>query len=225
MRKLAKKLPKKNTLRTKLRREGKTRWLDFGSRLFEDGFTCIDIADPETINPKHRDRYIQFDLLSANDEDLAALGEFDLIRMQHVFEHFSPEDGVELLRKLARILKPGGYILVTVPDLAIHVQNYLIGYRGEAWFKKFSEWLRVPQEAPASFHFSTYAHQQGYLTNGEPGQAHRWCYDGPGLKFQLERAAVFENVRILSLWNSLAEAPFTHNRSKEDACVIAQKPM
>lgn len=222
-RKMAAKLPKPNSLRNTLKKEGRLRWLDVGSRRFDEGFQCLDLAPPETVEKDKRERYIQQNLLEVSDADLEALGEFDLVRLQHVFEHFSPEDGLVLLRKLALIIAPGGYLLMTVPDLRIHVKAYLAGYRGDAWYRRFSETMRIPQGAPPSFIFSCFAHQHGYYGPGQPGEAHRWCYDAAGLQYQLFRTEAFKNIRTLSLWDRLAEAPFTHNRAPEDLCVLSQR--
>ena len=43
---------------------------------------------------------------------------FDRVVLFDVLEHFSPEDGVALLRDIARILTPGGRVVVRVPNMA-----------------------------------------------------------------------------------------------------------
>jgi len=43
---------------------------------------------------------------------------FDRVVMLDVLEHFTAEDGVRLLRGLARILRPGGSIVVRVPNMS-----------------------------------------------------------------------------------------------------------
>ena len=42
---------------------------------------------------------------------------FDRIVLLDVLEHFSPDDGVALLRSLSEILSPGGSILVRIPNI------------------------------------------------------------------------------------------------------------
>ena len=222
-RKIASRIPKPNSLRNKLQKQGRVRWLDVGSQSFEDGFQCLDLAPPESIEEDKRDRYIQLNLLEVSEADIKALGQFDLVRLQHVFEHFAPEDGLILLRKLSRIIAPGGYLLMTVPDLRIHAKAYLLGYRGDAWYRHFSEVMRIPKGAPASFVFSCFAHQHGHYDSGRTGEVHCWCYDAEGMHYQLSRAEAFENIQTLSLWSALAERPFTHNRAPEDLCVLARK--
>lgn len=49
---------------------------------------------------------------------------FDGIFSEHVLEHIYPDDARRLLSELFRILKPGGVIRITVPDLAKYVRYY-----------------------------------------------------------------------------------------------------
>lgn len=46
------------------------------------------------------------------------LGQFDRIVMLDVFEHFSPAEGVVLLRRFAQLLTPGGKLVIRVPNMA-----------------------------------------------------------------------------------------------------------
>lgn len=50
--------------------------------------------------------------------DLPAGRPFDRIVLLDVFEHFDPGEGVALLRRLAQRLRPGGQVLLRVPNMA-----------------------------------------------------------------------------------------------------------
>ncbi len=50
---------------------------------------------------------------------------FEVVYHSHVLEHFLKEDGVNLLRECARVLKPGGIIRVALPDLEKITKNYI----------------------------------------------------------------------------------------------------
>lgn len=50
---------------------------------------------------------------------------FDGIFSEHVFEHFTREDGIAVLRECRRILAPGGTLRVIVPDAAKIVRAYV----------------------------------------------------------------------------------------------------
>jgi len=49
---------------------------------------------------------------------------FDAVYSEHMFEHILPVDGAAFLRESYRILKPGGILRITTPDL----EKYLLGY-------------------------------------------------------------------------------------------------
>ena len=211
----------RNGLKKKLLNEGRTRWLDMGSRRFEAGFMCLDLESGENLAPDLAERYYAANIGQLGESDREKLGSFDLVRLQHVFEHFSFEEGTELLRFCAGLLKPDGYLLITVPDLRIHINGYFTHYRHMGYFINYAQ-RRIPQDAPASFLFSFHAHQFGHAPVDDPGQVHKWSYDYEGLAYQLQKVNKFKNIRRLDLLDPWASTPFTHNMPLEDLCVIAQ---
>ena len=199
------------SLKDKLIQEGKTRWLDVGcGDVFEDDFLYIDIFPEGIINPKYKDRYFRVDIVNATKKVLEKLGKFDLIRMQHVFEHFTYEEGQKALRNCAVLLKKNGIILITTPDLRIHINKYL--KKDYKDLKEFKWWAnrRISKDTPNSFYFSIFAHGIAH------GGTHKWCYDFDGLKYQLENCGEFKDIREVKLNDTLANVPFTHNRPEED---------
>jgi SAM-dependent methyltransferase len=84
--------------------------------------TQLKEGTPERINLDREERYIECNLLT----DHLPFGDeaFDGILLQHVIEHFTCHEAVEVLGKLRRILKTGGLMVVTVPDaeyfLSVH---------------------------------------------------------------------------------------------------------
>lgn len=197
-------------LKETLIRENKTEWLDIGcGGNLEPNFFYIDTF-PEGIVAE-REKYFRVDIVNATDFQLERIGKFDLVRMQHVFEHFTPEDGIRVLGNCAKILKPDGYILITTPDLKRFVHMYLAGTISD------NEWAlnRINKNSPASFYFSIFAHSMLY-------EQHKWCYDAEGLLYQLNATDKFKNMRELPLNDELSNIPFTHNKPGEDVCVIAQ---
>jgi SAM-dependent methyltransferase len=52
-------------------------------------------------------------------------GSFDWIYSEHFIEHLSPEQGVEWLQEVRRLLRPGGHARITTPDLRRYVTGYL----------------------------------------------------------------------------------------------------
>lgn len=50
---------------------------------------------------------------------------FDGVFSEHTLEHLYIDDAIALLRDIFRILKPNGTIRLSVPDLELHIQQYL----------------------------------------------------------------------------------------------------
>ena len=204
-------------LKEKLIKENKNRWLDIGcGGNFESGFHYLDIFPEGIINPKFKKRYFRVDILNFSEAERKKLGKFDLVRMQHFLEHFSYEDGKQILENCAKMLKKNGVILITVPNLKIHIEKYLNDeYKNWKGFKWWAN-KRIPEDAPNSFYFSIFSYSMPY-------ESHKWCYDFEGLKYLLELTDEYKNIKELKVNDPLAKVPFTHNRPEEDVCTVANK--
>jgi SAM-dependent methyltransferase len=198
-------------LKEKLTRENKTQWLDIGcGGNLDDDFHYLDTFPEGVVGKKNK--YFRADIINLSKNDLARMGKFDFLRLQHVFEHFTPENGIRVLNNCARLLNKDGYILITTPDLKKYVHLYLSGK-----IKQNFDWAlnRIDKDSPDSFYFSVFTHSMLY-------ESHCWCYDAEGLIYQLKRTDKFKNITELPLTHELANIPFTHNRPHEDVCVLAQ---
>lgn len=198
-------------LREKLIQEKKTKWLEIGcGGTFEENFVYVDLFPNTLVNRKGA--YHRLDIVHATEDEFLKLGTFDLIRMQHVFEHFSPENGLVVLHNCARLLNPGGYLLISTPDLKKYISFYLSNQ-----IRSNYDWAlnRIKKESPNSFYFSVFTHSVQH-------ERHEWCYDAEGILYQLQLTGKFKNSREIVLTDELANIPFTHNRPNEDVCVLAQ---
>ncbi len=69
---------------------------------------------------------------------------FDVVYHSHVLEHLSKADGLQLLRRCRRVLKPNGILRVAVPDLERIVRDYLEALEksigGDPAWKNRYEW-------------------------------------------------------------------------------------
>lgn len=216
-------------LKRRLIEEGKTRWLDMGNGdKFDAGFHYLDWFPHEPPDAETAGRCFRGDILKMTGEELSPLGRFDLVRMQHVFEHFSYEEGPEVLRQCARLLAPGGWLMVTVPDLRFFAHAYLAGGRWAAQsFVRFAQG-RIAPDAPPGAYFSVYAHSFGHCPREMAREhmsrdQHKWCYDAEGVRHQLRRAGGFGEVRTIGLLHPLASIPFSHNKPELDVCVVARR--
>jgi len=205
------------TLKEKLLKLNRNRWLDIGcNRNFENKFYYMDVFLEKEIPKQYRLKYFKINILKATKKQLESVGKFDLVRMQHVLEHVGYEDGLVVLKNVARILAPKGILIITVPDLMINIKKYL-NKSFNKW-RTFRSWAqkRIPAGAPPSFYFSVYAHSL-------PVTPHKWCYDYDGLKYELSLSDCYKKIKKLKFTDKLASYPFTHNRPEEDICIIANK--
>jgi len=199
-------------LKEKLLSEHKTKWLEVGcGGNFEDNFYYIDTFPENAV--KNKNRYFRADIVNLTEAQIEKIGKFDFVRMQHVFEHFTPEQGFRVLKNISKILNDDGYLLISTPDLKRFAHLYLSGKINENF-----KWAhnRIEKESPDSFYFSIFTHS--ILT-----EKHEWCYDFKGLEYQLDKTNKFKNIEEITLQHELANIPFTHNRPDQDVCVLAQR--
>jgi len=208
----------RNALKEMLLKNNQKRWLDLGSSSgYSEGFYFADIMDASELPIEMQIKYFQIDIAKPlTQETSERMGKFDFIRMQHVFEHFTWEEGITVLENCYHLLNDKGYVLITVPDLRVFVRRYLRKSLHFDW--PFTDWAktRIPENAPQSFYFSIYTHSVLH-------QPHKWCYDKEGLFFQFERSGKFIIEKEVSIFNKFCNIPFTHNRPFEDLCLLARK--
>lgn len=63
------------------------------------------------IDPRHNPDIV------ASITDLGDIGEFDRVFCSHTLEHLHPAEGHKALCEFRRVLKPGGLLIVLVPNL------------------------------------------------------------------------------------------------------------
>jgi len=90
----------------------------------------------------------------------------DMVVLHHVIEHFGCGEADEVLRQCYKVLKPGGSLLIFVPDLRKLAGRWLSG--------ELEDFL---------FFVNVYGAYQG-----EEGDRHRWGYDKNSLESCLKKA-------------------------------------
>jgi predicted SAM-dependent methyltransferase len=74
----------------------------------------LAVGTPERANLDQEDNYIECDL---SKQSIPPYNEhYDGVLLQHVLEHFTCHDAVEVLLKCKAVLKPGGLLCASVPD-------------------------------------------------------------------------------------------------------------
>jgi predicted SAM-dependent methyltransferase len=54
-------------------------------------------------------------------------GEFDEVVLKHVFEHFGAVDRRRVIEKCLRVLRPGGFLRIAVPNTERYIERYCDG--------------------------------------------------------------------------------------------------
>jgi predicted SAM-dependent methyltransferase len=107
-------------------------------------------------------------------------GTFDYVFSEHLIEHLEYSDGLRMLTECYRVLKPGGRIRISTPDL-----GFLIGLHSERPSevqKEYIKWSIQQHYGDASAPFDTFV-INGFFRNW----GHKFIYDHKTLKHALEQ--------------------------------------
>ena len=108
----------------------------------------------------------------------------DWVYAEHLIEHVSMKIGIGWLKEVKRVLKPGGFVRITTPDLKIYAQSYV---NGDGFFGKHRR--RVDRAltgvAPNMPLRGAFMFNQLFYVYG-----HRWIYDLEELAARADRGRV-----------------------------------
>jgi predicted SAM-dependent methyltransferase len=134
---------------------------------------CGDIDDPRFINVDAR-AFPHVHLVSRSAM-LAEFGEAsaDLLYACHVFEHFSFLRQRSILKRWHAVLKPGGRIMLSVPDFDKIVAIFVESGRRTTCIQ---EMLMGAQDYPGNFHYAIFTkrHLTGLLEEAGFGDIEEW---------------------------------------------------
>ena len=104
----------------------------------------------------------------------------------HFIEHLDLNDGIRFLGEAFRVLRPGGVIRLSCPDLEIYARHYVNGDKNFFEHKLIREWCAFKKaETPGEIFIA-----KAY----DSGGSHKWFYDFDSLKHVLGSAG-FHKVR------------------------------
>ncbi|WP_157692973.1 class I SAM-dependent methyltransferase [Pedococcus dokdonensis] len=133
-----------------------------------DGWANLDLGGGSDV--------VSFDLTARLPFEDASL---DRIFTEHFIEHVTRQRGARFLRECARVLKPGGVLRVSTPDLVRLVDEYLAG-RTTEWTDQ--GWTPA---TPAQM-----------LNEGMRQWGHRFVYDEPELIAAIRSAGFADVTRV-----------------------------
>ena len=109
-------------------------------------------------------------------------GSVDLIHNEHFIEHLTAEEGVEFLKDMHRIIKPGGVIRIATPDLDYLAFKYWFGWKKQDWIENYG-YSHIQTKAEmmnAVFHY----------------WGHKWLYNFEELNRRLTEAGFKKIQRV-----------------------------
>lgn len=113
-------------------------------------------------------------------------GSVQALYSSHMLEHLDRAEAALFLKEARRVLRSGGVIRIAVPDLALHVRQYL--YSGDADALVQATYLTQPKPR-------TMLQKLKLLVVG--GRHHHWMYDGHSLCRLLELSG-FDSATALA---------------------------
>ena len=117
-------------------------------------------------------------------------GSFDYVFSEHLIEHVTYKDGIAMLRECRRVLRPGGAIRISTPDLAFLVSLYQENKTGLQRDYVSWAWSAFVRDGPCN--------DAMVINNFVRDWGHRFIYDEKTLRHAL-RETGFADVRRAQL--------------------------
>lgn len=113
-------------------------------------------------------------------------GSISFIAGSHFIEHLDLNHGIQFLKESYRVLKPGGVIRLSCPDLEIYIRNYVANNTDFFNDKLIRQWCAFSQAETPGEILAAKAY--------DSGGAHKWFYDFDSLKHILGLAG-FRDIK------------------------------
>ena len=119
---------------------------------------------------------------------------FEYIHAEHLIEHITRTEGLQMLSECRRVLKPGGVVRIATPDLAVLVGLY-DGNRDEVG-QRYIKWLTDLLFPEVGAYKAAFV-----LNNAFTNFGHKFLYDGELLELALTKVG-FTNIREFPMGES-----------------------
>jgi predicted SAM-dependent methyltransferase len=151
-------------------------WLNCDRRLLVTGVVHLDVREPFPINDD----------------------QFDYVFSEHMIEHLTFEQGAQMLAECHRVLRPGGRIRVSTPDLAFVVGLYTSG-RTEVQ-QRYIEWAvssssKAQSRPPRDAAGATLPAEVFVINSLMRDWGHKFIYDEQSLRYAMHQARFRHVVR------------------------------
>jgi len=149
-------------------------------------YRCLSIFTKLSLLPKSYDlKWAKLELMDIRKKWKMANLSVDIVFCSQVLEHFDPDEGEKIVKEMYRVLKKGGKLRLSVPDLEKIAKNYLNEHEGEDI-----------NEVIWGYRKRDY---QGFTGTIKKFfiRGHQWFYDKESVKGLLERNG-FKKVKFYS---------------------------
>jgi predicted SAM-dependent methyltransferase len=119
---------------------------------------------------------------------------FEYIHAEHLIEHITWADGLQMLRECRRVLKPGGIVRIATPDLAVLIGLY-DGKRNEVG-QRYIQWITDLLYPEVGAYKAAFVINNAFTNFG-----HKFLYDGELLELAFTKAG-FTNIREFPMGES-----------------------
>jgi predicted SAM-dependent methyltransferase len=127
-------------------------------------------------------------------------GAFSYVYSEHMIEHVPYAGGASMLKECHRVLKPGGKIRISTPDLRFLIDLYLAGDRRTALQNNYIKWATDTFQRGAPGYDPVFV-----INNFVRDWGHVFIYDEKILRYTLEQAG-FRQIERVELNTSADEA-------------------
>ena len=149
----------------RLRQSSTVLHLGAGGKRIEHAINC-DLHDPAA------DRK-----LDATNLPEIGTGTIDIVEHHHLIEHLSAADLQPAIAEWARVLKPGGLLVVSAPDLETVLRRWLAMPHAERWNYGI-KMIYGSQEHPGMFHKNGFTPERLAEVMKPAGLVQEWFYRG-----------------------------------------------
>ncbi len=115
---------------------------------------------------------------------------FDYVFSEHMIEHISWQDGLQMLKQCLRVLKPGGILRLSTPDLAVLLGLYQ--KNREAMADRYIEWITDQFLPDIDVYKAPFVINNAFRNFG-----HQFLYDGDVLNMAMSKAGFINITRCV----------------------------
>jgi predicted SAM-dependent methyltransferase len=115
---------------------------------------------------------------------------FNYIFCEHMIEHVPYNSGLSMLKECRRVLKPGGIMRITTPDLEVLIGLYL--QNGNPLNERYIEWITDTFLSDISVYKASFV-----INNAFHAWGHKFLYDGDLLAMTMQKTG-FTNIKRYS---------------------------